>query len=207
MLENTSSQLIAGPAGELEIAISLPKTTVNNTLGIICHPHPQMGGTMHNKVVTTIAGAFNELGITSIRFNYRGIGLSAGMYGFGKGEVADLLAVYDWAAQYSNQAIYLAGFSFGSYISLAGATQRSTKQLITIAPAVHLFDFIQLSEPNCPWLIVQGENDEIVDSQQVYDYATHRDQPPKLIRMANTSHFFHGQLVNLKKLLIENINL
>lgn len=209
LLSNSNSLLIDGPTGHLELAVNLPPEPLNvPAIAIICHPHPLFGGTMQNKVVTTLANTFNELGMISIRFNYRGIGKSIGTYGEGTGEIADLLAVYDWVRQQQpTTPIWLAGFSFGAYISLAGATQRPVARLISIAPAVHLFDFIKLTEPACPWLIVQGEEDEITDPHQVYEYIARRNHTPSLIRMPKTSHFFHGQLLNLKQQLKDHLRL
>src|SRR3990167_626391 len=124
---------IRGPAGKLEVAIDEPIGEERHAWGIVCHPHPLHGGNMQNKVVTTLVKTFQYMGLTTIRFNFRGVGKSEGVFGHGKGELEDLLAVIEWVQQ-SNQGkkIWLAGFSFGAYVTAKAATQISVGQLITV---------------------------------------------------------------------------
>jgi len=198
---------LPGPAGTLETAIT---PNVTNQIAIVCHPHPLQGGTMNNKVVTTTAKAFQQKGMSTIRFNYRGVGASTGGYGDFKGETADLLAIIDWAQQQiPDLQLWLAGFSFGSYIAAQGALQRSTlvQQLFTIAPAVNHAQFADFMAIRCPWVVIQGEEDEIVPPAGVYEWVEHMAQytPIHLIKVPACSHFFHGKLVELRDILLTEI--
>lgn len=199
---------IAGPVGQLEILTSFSETLSDKTqAAIICHPHPLHGGTMHNKVVHTLAKAFEILNIPTLRFNYRGVGQSKGTYAQSVGETQDCLAVYDWLANHlaPNPKIYLAGFSFGSYIALQASLLRPCSGLISIAPPIKSFNFENASHVRVPWLIVQGETDEVVCPQDVYDFIGELKISYDLIKMPETSHFFHGKLIDLRKILVDNI--
>lgn len=150
--------IINGPAGELEAILQQPIQVNYSHIGIVCHPHPLQEGTMNNKVVVTIAKAFNLMGFPSVRFNYRGVGRSAGEYGNIVGEVDDCLAVVAWVKQQWPQArLYLAGFSFGAYIAAKTATEVGADWLISIAPAVERMPYQDLASISCPWLVIQGE--------------------------------------------------
>ena len=191
---------LAGPAGAIEAAVELPKAEdVRRGVAVIGHPHPPDGGTMNNKVVTTIARALAESGIASVRFNFRGVGHSEGVYDQGRGETLDYLAVAQWLqAQRPNDVLWLAGFSFGSWVALRAARQLPVQQMVCIAPPVGFRDFTGVPPPTCPWLVVQGEQDDVVDPQQVFDWAAAAENPPTLVRMAEAGHFFHGRLVDLR---------
>lgn len=202
-------QFIDGAAGRIECLLNTPKTAIDKTL-IICHPHPQHGGTMHNKVVTTIHRAADALGLRSIRFNYRGVGKSEGSYDHGKGETDDLLAVIAWLNQARpNDELWLAGFSFGAYISYRATTASTiatqVKQLISIAPPVQYPEFAGLAWPQCRWLLVQGGKDEVVDVNAVEQWFKLATPTPNYSYFADAGHFFHGQLVTLKQRLIEQL--
>ena len=161
---------------------------------------------MSNKVVTTLARALRELGIATLRFNFRGVGGSAGAFDNGVGETDDLLALAAWLrAARPADALWLGGFSFGSYVAMRASAQLPTRQLITIAPAVTRWDFATLPAPPCPWLIVQGEADEVVDPAAVYAFAAARTPAPDLQRLADTGHFFHGRLVELRELVQKHV--
>ena len=191
---------LAGPAGVIEAAVELPKAEdVRRGVAVIGHPHPPDGGTMNNKVVTTIARALAESGIASVRFNFRGVGHSEGVYDQGRGETLDYLAVAQWLqAQRPDDALWLAGFSFGSWVALRAARQLPVRQMIAIAPPVGFRDFTGVPVPPCPWLVVQGEADDVVDPGKVIAWAEQADNPPTLVRMADAGHFFHGRLVDLR---------
>jgi len=197
---------IPGPVGNLEAVLALPTQNKIETVGIICHPHPLHGGTMRNKVVTTISRLFSELGLANLRFNFRGVGESAGNYGDTIGEADDLLTAIKWLLDiYPKHAVWLAGFSFGSYISACIAAQYPTQLLLSIAPPVNHFDFNSLKETSCPWIIVQGDEDEIVPAKEVYawiDSFNDRKNKPNLIHLPTSTHFFHGHLTDLKNKLI-----
>ena len=147
---------IAGPAGDLEALVETPGQR-GRGVAVICHPHPVYGGTMTNKVVHVLAKTFNERGVPAVRFNFRGVGASAGAYDEGEGETQDALAVIDWALQrFPGAALWLAGFSFGGAIAVRAAMARDAQRLITVAPAVHRFAVDGAQLPRCPWLLVQG---------------------------------------------------
>ena len=198
---------IPGEAGQLE-CLSLPgNAPQKNITAVVCHPHPQHGGTMHNKVVTSIAHALRDLGITTVRFNFRGIGASAGTYDEGEGELRDCLTVINWVKATTPQtALLLAGFSFGAGIALRAASLVDPIALITIAPAIRAQSDLATKPIRCPWLIIQGEEDEIINASQVYLWAAQRPEHPLLIRMPGTSHFFHGKLTLLKQQITEALN-
>jgi alpha/beta superfamily hydrolase len=198
---------IPGPSGNLEGLLALPKQNKIKKIGIICHPHPLRGGTMHNKVISTTSRVFSELGIANLRFNFRGVGKSAGHYGNTLGEAEDLLAAIQWLLNtHPEHAIWLAGFSFGSYISAYIAAQYPVELLISIAPPVNNFDFISLKEIACPWIVVQGDIDEIVPSQEVYAWIKSIEHPIELIRIPTTGHFFHGHLTELRDQLTSSLS-
>lgn len=193
---------LAGPAGALEALTACPAADPVAVTAVILHPHPLYGGTMQNKVVHTLARAFDELGVASVRFNFRGVGASAGDFAHGVGEVEDTLAVIDWVrAQRPGTAVWLAGFSFGAYVALQAAAPARVSGLITVAPAVHLYDFSALSIPACPWLLIQGEADEVVPVEAVRAWLTTVARPPQTLFLPGASHFFHGRLNDLKAAL------
>jgi uncharacterized protein len=198
---------LRGPAGAIECASDVPPAEIARAgTALICHPHPLQGGTMQNKVVTTLERALRELGLATVRFNFRGVGGSAGTFDNGIGETDDLLAIARWVQQVRpHDALWLAGFSFGSYVATRASSALPTRQLITIAPAVTRWDFNALPAPPCPWLIVQGEADEIVDSAAVYALAAARQPAPTLVRLPDTGHFFHRRLIELRNLVQENV--
>ena len=194
--------LIPGPAGRIEAALDLPEADASPqpVLAIICHPLPTEGGSMHNKVVTMTARALRESGIATLRFNFRGVGQSEGSFDDGQGELDDLRAVAAWArATHPEKALWLAGFSFGAYVSLRASGALAPQALISIAPPVgrRTWDFDAL-QPPAQWLVVQGDADEVVDAQAVYAWLETLADPPQLVRMPDTSHFFHRKLIDLR---------
>jgi len=192
---------LAGPAGALELHVDLPEDDVapRPLVAIICHPLPTEGGTMHNKVVTMAARALRELGAATVRFNFRGTGDSEGTFDEGRGEVDDLHAVAAWVReQRPDDALWLAGFSFGAYVSLRAAASLKPGLLVSIAPPAGRWDFDDIELPTMPWLVVQGENDEIVDPQAVYDWLEQSKAQAELVRMPDTTHFFHRKLIDLR---------
>jgi alpha/beta superfamily hydrolase len=160
---------------------------------------------MDNKVISTLARACDALGVANVRFNYRGVGQSTGVYGEMEGEVADCRAVIDWVrTRRPDDQLWLMGFSFGSYIAIRNVeASPKVTQLVTVAPSVEHADFDILPPVPCPWLIIQGDEDEVVPPQSVFDFADRRSDHPTLIKMEGTSHFFHRKLVDLKNHLID----
>lgn len=190
---------IPGPIGPLEALLEVPADADFSRYAVICHPHPLFGGTMDNKVVHALARAMQELGLVTLRFNFRGVGQSAGAYDNAVGETDDALAVADWAAaRYPDAELWSAGFSFGSFVAYCLALQRSATRLVTVAPPVQRFDFERLSVPTCPWLVVQGDHDELVNHEHVLEWTRRLVPPPQVAILAGAEHFFHGRLVDLK---------
>lgn len=195
---------IKGPIGPLEmLVLKAPHQTQD--VAVICHPHPLHEGTMHNKVVHTLSRAFHHRGLHALRFNFRGVGQSHGCFGNSIGELADLLAVIDWVkTAVDSPRFWLAGFSFGAYIAAKGASMINCQQLFSIAPAVHHQPYAELDTIACPWIVIQGEKDEVVPPELVYQMVeAQRLRQPKisLYKMSDATHFFHGKLVILRNMI------
>jgi alpha/beta superfamily hydrolase len=202
---------LPGPIGDLELATTFPKENTNGKVIVICHPHPLYGGSMDNKVITTLMRSFNQLGFKTVRFNFRGVGQSIGEHDKGLGEANDLVAIIDWLAEaLPDDHIWLAGFSFGAYVAyrVAGlaAMKRVVQQLILVAPPVFYPEFSQLPQPGIPSLVLQGEADEVVEPELVFQWAAKKQKPIKVQRFPETSHFFHGKLINLKNVLVQEFS-
>jgi uncharacterized protein len=200
--------IIEGPAGDLEAVADEAEGVAQKRYAVVCHPHPLYGGTMDNKVVYTLARALQSVGIATLRFNFRGVGKSAGAYDHGRGETSDAAAVADYgASRWPGRELVLAGFSFGAYVALSLASQRRTAQLVTVAPPVGRFefDFSPLGRPGCPWLLVQGEADELVDPRMVLDWAQSLEIKPDVRVVPGAGHLFHGQLVPLREAVRETL--
>jgi alpha/beta superfamily hydrolase len=196
----SATLLLDGPAGALELAVDPSECPPVPAVAVFCHPLPTEGGTMHNKVVTMATRALREVGVDTVRFNFRGVGGSQGTFDEGNGEVEDLIAVASWVrAQRPTAALWLGGFSFGAYVALRAAATLQPAFMLSIAPPVRRsWDFDALTLPTCPWLVIQGEADEIVDPQAVYAWIAAMADPPQLVRMPDTSHFFHRRLMDLR---------
>jgi alpha/beta superfamily hydrolase len=201
--EQETRFLWQGPASEIEMVTTLgDKQKHVSTTVIICHPHPLFGGAMGNKVVTTLARTFHDHGMATIRFNFRGVGKSTGAHDQGHGETDDVLAIAAWVKQERPQdTLWLAGFSFGGYVAANAASSLAVAQLITVAPQVSRFDDIDLSKILCPWLVIQGEADDVISPDAVYEWAEHQQPAPTLVRIPGAGHFFHGQLGDLRKVV------
>jgi alpha/beta superfamily hydrolase len=194
---------IPGPAGPIEMLVEEPDGEPA-ALAVVCHPHPLYQGTMRNKVVHTVARAANRLGAPAVRFNFRGVGASGGAWDEGRGETDDALAVIEWArARWPGLPLWLAGFSFGAFVALRAAGTARPAALVTVAPAVSRFPVAEVPDPDCPWLVVQGQADELVDYRAVQDWAEARPAAPRLVLLAETSHFFHGRLGELQQAVQE----
>jgi hypothetical protein len=195
---------IAGPAGPLEALLEEPDPVNADAFAIVCHPHPLHHGTMSNKVVHTVVRAANLTGRPAVRFNFRGVGKSAGHHDNGDGETEDLLAVIDWGRQrWPGARLWLAGFSFGSYVALQAAQGAKPDRLVLVAPPVTRFDISEQPSPHCPWLVIHGENDELVDFRAVASWARQLSPQVTLKLMAHTDHFFHGRLQTLRETVVE----
>ena len=190
---------IPGPAGTLEVVVHIPDVAPR-AIAVIAHPLPTMGGTMENKIVTTLAKTFAELGFAALRFNFRGVGASSGEFDNGNGEVEDALAVTRYAlSEYGNLPLILSGFSFGGYVQARAAQQLPPHQLVLIAPAV-----MRNAMPPVPHntLLVHGELDEVVSLTDVMQWA--RPQRLPILVLPRAEHFFHGRLDQLKEIVRHN---
>lgn len=196
--------MLTGPQGQLEAIICRQQQAANSPVVIVCHPHPLHQGTMHNKVVYMLTHAFADLQLTTLRFNYRGVGASDGQYGEGEGETEDLLAVMaSIQQQYPASPIWLAGFSFGCYVVANASQQQAVQQLLMIAPAVSHLPFDRFHHFPCPLLIVQGDQDDVVDYRLTEKWQQQLDQLPEWKILSGAGHFFHGQLTALRKVVRE----
>jgi alpha/beta superfamily hydrolase len=198
---------IAGPIGQLEALLEEPKEIRRPIVAILCHPHPQFQGTMLNKVVHTLARSMNDLGIPAVRFNFRGVGASEGEYAGGIGETDDTLRVVEWSLnRYPGSVPCLVGFSFGAMIACRAAQLSRPRQLVTVAPAVsRMRGLLENSQPDCPWLIVQGEADEVVACNEVVEWINGLEPGPELIVLPDVGHFFHGRLTILRDTVVSHL--
>jgi alpha/beta superfamily hydrolase len=200
------SLMLDGPAGPLEAVVDTPEAGIapREVVAVVCHPLSTEGGSLTNKVVTMAARALRELGVTTVRFNFRSVGKSTGAFDDGVGESDDLRAVVDWLRREKpGHALWLGGFSFGSYVSLRMADDLQPALLFSIAPpAGRSWDFDAMGLYTGPWFVIQGEADEIVEPQRVYDWLARLSElrrAPTLIRVPGASHFFHGRLMDLRQ--------
>lgn len=205
MNPRTVAQTVDGPAGRIQCAIDSPVGEVVG-VAVICHPHPQHGGTMDNKVVQTLARAFVQLGWRSVRFNFRGVGASEGAWDEGRGEVDDALAVVQsQGAGGAGPALLLGGFSFGAYVAAQAATrlppQAKPQQLVLVGPSTQ-----KQTLPAVPpgTVVIHGENDEVVPLSATLDWA--RPQSLPVIVFPGVGHFFHGQLSLLKNVVVQQMH-
>jgi uncharacterized protein len=194
--------VIAGPAGAIDGMIERPPDARGDIVAVCCHPHPLYGGAMQNKVVHTLARSCQDQGITSVRFNFRGVGASDGTYDDGTGESEDAGAVADWAKRKTGASrLWSLGFSFGGFVAYRLATLRDASLLVTVAPPVQRFDFTKLAVPRCPWLVLQGDADELVDHERVLAWTKSVSPPPEVRILAGAEHFFHGRLTEMRTVL------
>jgi alpha/beta superfamily hydrolase len=191
---------IDGPCGLLQAIVEEPIGAAPPAIAVVCHPHPLQGGTMTNKVVHTLARACNEVGAPTVRFNYRGVGASEGNYDDGVGETEDALAVIEWArARWPATTLWLAGFSFGGGVALRASVRTNTTRLITVAPAAARAG--TQAVPDCPWLLVQGDADDVVPAEMVLDWAKTLRVTPDIRVLTGAGHFFHGRLIELREVV------
>jgi uncharacterized protein len=189
-----------GPAGRLEVAIDEPETALRG-VAVLCHPHPVHGGTMDNKVIQTLARAFVQCNYRAVRFNFRGVGGSAGQWDEGAGEIDDAMAV---VAAYRDPTLplALAGFSFGGYVaaqvSVRLAATAAAERLVLIGPATSTFTMPPVAANT---LVIHGEVDDVVPLQATLDWA--RPQGLPVLVLPGVGHYFHGQLTRLRDLVTQ----
>lgn len=202
--QNTATTFVTGKAGDIEVLITRPPTLTEATpVAVISHPHPLYGGAMTNKVVHILAKTFSELNAITVRFNFRGVGKSQGEYDNGNGEAEDLQALVAKLQQWRPRAsIWLAGFSFGAYVTAKAQAKIKAERVLLVAPPVSLYDFTVLEEIEVPWLVLQGGEDEVIDATAVKNWVNERTNAPQLLWMEGVGHFFHGRLNEVKALLL-----
>ncbi len=197
--------LIDGPVGPLE-ALYLDLEDARG-LALICHPNPVQGGTMLNKVVSTLQRVARDQGYSTLRFNYRGVGASAGSSDMASGEVDDAEAVAHWLrARHPQLALNLLGFSFGGFVAaaLAGRLEDqgvTVPRLFMVASAVQRLRAPEHLPENAVLTVIQPEQDEVIDPEMVFAWWAAQPRPHELLKVAECGHFFHGKLPELKELV------
>jgi len=193
---------IAGPAGALSVAVDTTTDLPSRGLAVICHPHPLQGGTMDNEVVTTLARALVQRGWRVVRFDYRGVRQSAGSWDEGRGEVDDALAVVA-AHRVAGEPLVLGGFSFGGYVAAAAAARLpeadKAQRMVLVAPSTLKHEAPPVAVET---LLVHGEADDVVPLSASMDWA--RPQGLPVVVVPGAGHFFHGQLMILKALVLRH---
>jgi alpha/beta superfamily hydrolase len=197
-----------GPAGRLEAILDLPPGGEEPVgAAVVCHPHPQHGGTMHNKVAHTLARAFVRSGFVAFRFNFRGTEGSDGQFDNGIGELDDALAAIEWMQErYLDVPLWLSGFSFGAAIAIRAAVTTEVRGLISVAPAIYRYAGALVGQPRCPWLVVQGDVDELVDVDETIEWFNTLEPGPELLILPGAEHFFHGRLTELREAVMDFVN-
>lgn len=202
----TQTLTLQGEAGDIEALLDTPTQSPAIGTAVIAHPHPLYGGTMHNKVVQTMARAFVQSGWQVVRFNFRGVGASAGAHDGGRAEAADMLKVIELVAPTGSLAV--AGFSFGAFVSShvvqALGEHRPPAHMVLVGTAASRFDVAcvpQALHMRC--LVLHGEQDDTVPLSNVMDWARPQSLPVTVI--PGVGHFFHGQLPLLKSLVMRHI--
>lgn len=189
--------LVAGAAGAIETDLNDPGEP-RHGIALIAHPNPVQGGTKDNKVVTTLAKAFYNLGYVTARPNFRGVGASAGTFDHGAGETEDLLAVLRYLRQrYREPDLVLAGFSFGSFVQTRVAKEVAAKHIVLVGPAVNRFAAEAVPAQT---LVIHGEHDDVVPLGDVLDWA--RPQHLPVVVVPGGEHFFHGRLNLLAQIVV-----
>lgn len=204
MNAQTERLVLQGEAGALEALRDTAAAA--HGVAVLAHPHPLFGGTMHNKVVQTLARAFVQCGYTAVRFNFRGVGESAGTHDAGRGELADLLAVVDQVAP--DGPIALAGFSFGAFVTSHALAQlwsaRDVRHAVLVGTAASRYEVAPVpAEARARTLVLHGESDDTVPLASVLDWARPQTLPVTVI--PGVGHFFHGQLPLLKNLVARHL--
>jgi alpha/beta superfamily hydrolase len=197
---------IAGPGGRLEARLEFPDevTAEPRVFGVACHPHPLYGGTMDNKVTHVLARAMTECGAPAFRFNFRGVGASAGAFDNGRGESDDLAAVVaEGRRRFPGAALWLGGFSFGAFVALSAAKRSGPVKLVAVAPPVARFELGSVAHPDCDWMLAQGDADDVVPPEAVLAWAAEQPRKPRLHVLHGAGHFFHGKLHELKPLVLD----
>jgi uncharacterized protein len=199
----TAHLMVAGAAGAIECAADAPPAGAPRGVAVVCHPHPQFGGTMDNKVVQTLARAFVQLGWRSVRFNFRGVGASAGSWSDGVGEIDDALAVIA-ASRAPGEPFMLAGFSFGAYVASHAAERLEAdakpQRMVLVGPSTQKQPMATVPADT---VVIHGETDDVVPLAATFEWA--RPQALPVIVFPGVGHFFHGQLGLLKTTVVQQL--
>ncbi len=208
MLQREERLMLPGPAGELE-AMYLA-TSNARAVALVCHPNPTQGGSMLNKVVSTLQRTARDQGLATLRFNYRGTGKSSGVHDMDSGEVDDAEAALNWLKQqHPGLAVYLFGFSFGGFVaaSLSGRLElagQPAQQICLVAPAVQRIELPHWLSSQGRLTVIQPEEDEVIDPQLVYNWSA-QQRAHQLCKIPDSGHFFHGKLVELKQTVLQQV--
>jgi alpha/beta superfamily hydrolase len=197
---SSQTQVIDGPAGAIELLLSLPRETPRGTC-LICHPHPLYGGAMSNKVVYALASTAARAGLVTLRFNFRGVGRSGGQFDQGEGETDDTVWLAgQLRAVFPQLPLVLAGFSFGAFVSLQAAPRVAATALMSVAPPFALTRPIYAvpdgapPHPGCPWAVIHSRDDDTVAYDDTAAALAGYQPPPVLTTVDGAGHFFHGRL-------------
>ncbi|HSG64701.1 MAG TPA: alpha/beta family hydrolase [Gammaproteobacteria bacterium] len=190
--------MVVGPAGPLEALLEIPSDAEPAAAALVCHPHPLHGGTMDNKVVHTLARAFTACGAAALRFNFRGVGASAGTFDDGRGELADALAAAAHVrARWPDRPFLLGGFSFGAAVATRAAAGLTADALVTVALPFDRLGAVR-ALPRLPWLLVHGADDALIELDALVGWLDSLPPGPELEVVAGADHFFHGKLAQLR---------
>ncbi len=194
--------LLIGGAGRLEVLVEVPDELPDdapNAVAVICHGLPATGGRIQGRVTHLIDKSLRQLGLRTVRFHFRGVGDSEGEHDEGIGETEDLLEVIRWVQHHNpGTELWLAGYDFGSYVTARAAQVVDCKHLISVAPTVATLDYGSLTRPDCHWLVVHGDEDEISSVEAVQDWINWMAPPAHLIVMRETNHKFKRRLMDLR---------
>ncbi len=195
MPRSIQSIFINGPAGQLEALLEEPEDGAPRSAALVCHPHPQHGGTMHNKVVYRIARALRKTGSVVLRFNYRGVNLSQGVYDHGEGEMEDArAALVELTERYPGLPVILAGFSFGSRIALRLGCTLPLQRLIAVGFPTSYPNSASLGHCDVPRVFIQSTHDQFGPRDGLESYFQSLSGEKLLLWVRSKDHFFDGAL-------------
>jgi alpha/beta superfamily hydrolase len=206
MARRIETHMLPGPAGRLEALLEEPEDREPRAAALVCHPHPQHGGTMHNKVVYRIARGLRRKGYVVLRFNYRGVNLSEGVYDDGRGEVDDARTALKWLRELYPQLPYsLAGFSFGSRIVLGlGCSFHDAQSILAIGFVSRYAQDPYLAECSVPRIFISSTNDQYASKEQLEKIVAGAPEPKRLVLVPAEDHFFKGSLDQFEQAVMAN---
>jgi alpha/beta superfamily hydrolase len=185
---------IAGPAGPLEALLDVPSGDPR-AVAVFGHPHPLHGGTMHTKALYQAAKAMPRIGVAALRFNFRGVGRSGGVFDAGPGEKDDFRAAIAFVSErFPNLPVWAGGMSFGSWVAMTvGAEDPRVSLLLGIAPPVDRYDFDALKTCTLPKFIIHGESDELISIKEIRKFYAQLPEPKELVTIEDADHLFDGK--------------